>query len=143
MSNTDFILFVILCLFTQPLDYSNNNVATFILSTFIAGILQTIPDAFWCEISPLLYKVIFIIKLKKLTSRPWNWKMSQTWRPVIQSDLDDYMRKLLQFRDLFYSSIGPKSNYKIFVPSADGAPNKCTSTSTRIVSSLKGVYSVQ
>ena len=69
--------------------------------------------------------------------------MSQTWRPVIQSDLDDYMRKLLQFRDLFYSSFGPKSNYKIFVPSADGAPNKCTSTSTRIVSSLKGVYSVQ
>ena len=68
--------------------------------------------------------------------------MSQTWQPVIQSDLDGYLRKLLDFRDIFYTSIGPKSNYKIFVPSADGAPNKCTSTSTRIVSSLKGVYSL-
>ena len=66
--------------------------------------------------------------------------MSQTWQPVIQNDLDGHLRKLLEFRDIFYSSIGPKNNYKIFVPSADGAPNKCTSTSKRIVSSLKGVY---
>ena len=68
--------------------------------------------------------------------------MTQTWQPVIQNDIDSYLRKLLEFRDTFYTSIGPKSNYKIFVPSADGAPNKCTSTSTRIVSSLKGVYSL-
>ena len=69
-----------------------------------------------------------------------NHEMSQFWRPVIQSDYDDYVRKVLEFRDTFYSSIGPKSNYKIFVPSAEGAPAKCTSSSSRIVSSLKGMY---
>ena len=64
--------------------------------------------------------------------------MSQTWRPIVQSDYDNYLRNLLEFRDMFYTSIGPKSNYKIFVPSADRAPLKCTSVSSRIISSLKG-----
>ena len=68
-----------------------------------------------------------------------DYEMSQFWRPVIQSDYDDYVRELSEFRDTFYSSIGPCSNCKIFVPSADGAPAKCTSTSSRIVSSLKGM----
>ena len=64
--------------------------------------------------------------------------MSQIWRPVNQCDSEDYLRKLIEFRDIFYSSIGPKSNYKIFVPSADGGSNKCTLVSFRIISSLKG-----
>ena len=65
--------------------------------------------------------------------------MPQTWRPVIQHDTDDYCRGLIEFRDIFYSSLGPKGNYKFFVSSADGAPTKCTSNSNRMIASLKGM----
>ena len=66
--------------------------------------------------------------------------MPQTWKPVIESDRDTYCRSLMKFRDIFYTYLGPKGNSKFFVSSASGAPTKWTSTSSRILSSLKGVY---
>ena len=65
--------------------------------------------------------------------------MSQTWRPVIERDRENYCRTLREFRDMFYTSLGPKGCSKLFEPSADGAPTKCTSNSSRILSSLKGL----
>ena len=66
--------------------------------------------------------------------------MPQTWRPVIDGDTENYCRALIEFRDIFYTALGPHGSLKLFVPSAEGAPTKCTSTSERILSSLKGMY---
>ena len=66
--------------------------------------------------------------------------MSQTWRPVIERDKDNYCRSLREFRDMFYTSLGPKGYSKFFESSAGGAPTKWTSNSSRILSSFKGLY---
>ena len=66
--------------------------------------------------------------------------MPQTWRPVIQHDKDNYCRGLEEFRDVFYTSLGPKGHFKLFVSSADGAPTKCTSNSSRIIASIQGLF---
>ena len=66
--------------------------------------------------------------------------MPQTWRPLVQYDKDNYCRELVEFRDVFYTSLGPNGHFKLFVSSADGAPTKCTSNSDRILASFKGMY---
>ena len=68
--------------------------------------------------------------------------MPQTWRPICESDVDSLKRCLAQFRDLFSTSLGPKGRLKFLVGSAEGAPTKCTSKSTRIISSLRGLFMI-
>ena len=68
--------------------------------------------------------------------------MPQTWKPVIQSDWDNYCRCVLEFRDMFYTSLGPKGHSKLFQPPANRAPTQCTSNSARILSALKGTLNV-
>ena len=65
--------------------------------------------------------------------------MHQTWRTVNAVDREVYCRALEEFRDVFYTSIGPKGKFILFVPSGEGAPAICTSTSDRILASLQGL----
>ena len=69
-------------------------------------------------------------------------QMPQTWRPISGGDVDSLKRCLVQFRDLFEASLGPTGRLKFFVGSAEGAPTKCTSRSTRIISSLRGLFMI-
>ena len=86
----------------------------------------------------------------QLGPRPYAWnlhivcntaihlQMPQTWKPLNNEDEDEQRKALAELRDMFYTSIGPHGHFKMFVASADGAPPRCTSTSNRILSSLKG-----
>ena len=65
--------------------------------------------------------------------------MPLTWRPVNVADKEAYCMALQEFRDVFLTSLGPLGHFKLFVPSADGAPPICTSTSDRILASLQGL----
>ena len=66
--------------------------------------------------------------------------MPQTWKPLNNQDEDEQCKALAELHDVFYTSIGPHGHYKMFVPSAYGASPRCTSTSNRILSSLKGNF---
>ena len=66
--------------------------------------------------------------------------MPQTWRPICGGDVDSLKRCLVQLRDLFCASLGPKGRLKFLVGSAEGAPTQCTSKSTRIISFLRGLF---
>ena len=66
--------------------------------------------------------------------------MPQTWRPISGGDVDSLKRCLVQLRDLFCASLGPKGRFKFLVGSAEGAPTQCTSKSTRIISFLRGLF---